>query len=136
MSATATDWRANGICAQTDPDLFFSDKEEDKAAAKKFCAACPSLAPCTVSALANGEVFGIQAGMDEAERRAHPDFQRAGSVFEFAPEDDQKRIDRLVAAEAKALRRRDRAAELRISETPAMDGFDSLTHPADRKAGS
>lgn len=63
-----------GLCAQTDPELFFPDKGQrsDKAAA--ICAACPVIEECRVEVfhvernLCDREVFGYAAGMTARER--------------------------------------------------------------------
>lgn len=63
-----------GLCAQTDPELFFPDKGQrsDKAAA--ICAACPVIEECRVEVfhvernLYDHEMFGYAAGMTARER--------------------------------------------------------------------
>lgn len=70
--ATAEPRQATGdaLCAQTDPELFFSDKAEDVDAAKKVCARCPIRAQCLEGALASHERHGVWGGTTETERYA------------------------------------------------------------------
>lgn len=129
-------WREFGLCGQTDPELFFAEDAASIEQAKLICARCISESPCLADALKQGNSHGVQGGLDPVERLAHPDFKRAAPVRDFLPETDQHRIAAHQKRDAKAARRRHRAAELRESEAPAMDGFDTLVHPLDRKARS
>jgi WhiB family redox-sensing transcriptional regulator len=61
--------RANGLCAETDPELFFPEKGGSTAAAKALCEKCAIRADCLDYALAHGERFGIWGGLSERERR-------------------------------------------------------------------
>jgi WhiB family redox-sensing transcriptional regulator len=76
-SATADergDWRARGPC-RSDPDLFFSSDPDDIAQAQRICASCPVRAECASFAEANGEMFGVWAGVDRSalsRRRPSP----------------------------------------------------------------
>jgi WhiB family redox-sensing transcriptional regulator len=63
-------WRADALCAQTDPEAFFPDKGGSTREAKAVCAACPVMAECLEWALAHDERFGIWGGTSERERRA------------------------------------------------------------------
>jgi WhiB family redox-sensing transcriptional regulator len=63
------DWRDAAVCATTDPELFFPDKGESSAPAKRICMACPVRAKCLEDALENREFFGILGGTSERERR-------------------------------------------------------------------
>jgi WhiB family transcriptional regulator, redox-sensing transcriptional regulator len=62
-------WRADALCAQTDPEAFFPDKGESPAAAKAVCRACPVTAECLAWALEHDERFGVWGGLSERERR-------------------------------------------------------------------
>lgn len=71
----ARDWRADALCAQVDPELFFPTAERGDlyeaavAAAKRVCAGCPVRQRCldfALSALADG----IAAGTTPEERAA------------------------------------------------------------------
>lgn len=62
------EWVDEGLCGQTDPEIFFPGKEGSTAPAKRVCAACPVLAECRAWAIPN-EVYGIWGGLSEQERR-------------------------------------------------------------------
>jgi WhiB family redox-sensing transcriptional regulator len=71
------DLRMQGLCAQTDPELFFPAAAEGtrvgdrrRAEAKRICALCPVISECLAWALGSGEDYGIWGGMTEGERRA------------------------------------------------------------------
>ena len=63
-------WRDRALCAQTDPELFFPEKGESVAAAKRVCAGCEVRAECLQYALDHRERFGVWGGLSERERRA------------------------------------------------------------------
>jgi len=62
-------WWFAGLCAQTDPELFFPEKGGSVREAKAVCAGCPVRAQCLAHALAHGERFGVWGGLSEHERR-------------------------------------------------------------------
>lgn len=64
----AEDWRQEGACWDTDPDVFFPVREEDVGAALAICATCPVQSECLTYALRN-EGVGIWGGTTESERR-------------------------------------------------------------------
>lgn len=70
-----------GLCAQTDPELFFPDKGQRSDQAAALCAACPVIKECRVEVLhaernlPNHEVFGYAAGMTPRQRN---DLRRVG----------------------------------------------------------
>ncbi|WP_412753963.1 WhiB family transcriptional regulator [Krasilnikovia sp. M28-CT-15] len=64
------DWRDEGLCAQSDPDAFYPDKNTSALPAKQVCAGCPVRRPCLQYALEHDERFGIWGGLSEKERRA------------------------------------------------------------------
>jgi len=64
------EWARDGLCAQTDPEVFFPGKGASSAAAKRVCAGCAVRAACLAAALARGERFGVWGGLSERERRA------------------------------------------------------------------
>jgi WhiB family redox-sensing transcriptional regulator len=66
---TPDDWRAEALCAQTDPEVFFPERGGSPAAAKAVCRVCPVRVPCLAFALAAGEVFGVWGGLTGRERR-------------------------------------------------------------------
>lgn len=59
----------NGLCAETDPDLFFPERGASTVPAKTLCFACPDRVACLDYALTHGERFGIWGGMTSRERR-------------------------------------------------------------------
>ena len=62
-------WRADALCAETDPEAFFPEKGGSTRDAKRVCAGCPVRAECLEFALAGDERFGIWGGLSERERR-------------------------------------------------------------------
>ena len=62
-------WWFAGLCAQTDPEVFFPEKGGSVRAAKAVCAGCPVRAQCLEHALAHDERFGVWGGLSERERR-------------------------------------------------------------------
>ncbi len=58
-----------GLCAQTDPELFFPEKGGSTRPAKAVCAGCPVRAQCLEHALAHDERYGVWGGTSERERR-------------------------------------------------------------------
>jgi WhiB family redox-sensing transcriptional regulator len=64
-----SDWRADALCAQTDPEVFFPERGGSPAAAKAVCRVCPVRVSCLAFALAAGEVFGVWGGLTARERR-------------------------------------------------------------------
>ena len=64
-----TDWQDAGLCAQTDPEMFFPEKGGSTKDAKRVCRACDVRAECLEYALATDQRFGIWGGLSERERR-------------------------------------------------------------------
>jgi len=64
-----TDWRASGLCTQTDPELFFPEKATQSRDARAVCARCPVSAKCLEYALTHDRVYGVWGGTTERERR-------------------------------------------------------------------
>ncbi|HEX2075869.1 MAG TPA: WhiB family transcriptional regulator [Geodermatophilus sp.] len=62
-------WKAEALCAETDPEAFFPEKGGSTREAKRVCAGCAVRAECLEYALANDERFGIWGGLSERERR-------------------------------------------------------------------
>lgn len=60
-----------GVCAQTDPELFFPEKGETSKArqAKRLCETCEVRDECREYAVRRGEPFGIWGGTTADERR-------------------------------------------------------------------
>lgn len=66
---TATSWRVDALCAQTDPEVFFPERGDSGARAKRICGECPVRLQCLDNAMASDEHFGIWGGLTEKERR-------------------------------------------------------------------
>ena len=73
-------FRLDGLCAQTDPELFFPEKGGSTRDAKRICARCDVQAECLEYALAMGERFGIWGGLSERERRGLAPTAPAGAA--------------------------------------------------------
>lgn len=63
-------WRADALCARTDPNLFHPEPGTSAEPAKKVCTACPVRAECLTHALDHPELDGVWGGMTIKERRA------------------------------------------------------------------
>jgi WhiB family redox-sensing transcriptional regulator len=63
-------WKADALCAQTDPEAFFPEKGGSTREAKRICIGCPVREECLDYALEHDERFGIWGGLSERERRA------------------------------------------------------------------
>ena len=68
-SSKRQDWRARGLCRDTDPDGLFVRGAEQRRA-KLVCMGCPVRTECLAEALDNRIEFGVWGGMTERERRA------------------------------------------------------------------
>lgn len=63
------EWISRGLCAQTDPEVFYPMKGGSSRAAKETCLACEVRLQCLDYALDNEERFGIWGGLSDVERR-------------------------------------------------------------------
>lgn len=88
QDVTAQEWRFAAACAQTDPEVFFPERNERLIAqAKKICGSCAVKQECADYAIENGETNGVWGGMDqdqlksESYRRRQPDYQPAVASF-------------------------------------------------------
>lgn len=63
------EWQLDGVCNQTDPEIFYPEKGGSVLEPKGVCAGCPVRETCLEYALARDEPFGIWGGMSERERR-------------------------------------------------------------------
>lgn len=64
------EWRADALCAETDPEAFFPEKGGTTAReAKRICAGCDVRSQCLETALDRNERFGIWGGLSERERQ-------------------------------------------------------------------
>jgi len=69
LAKPTPDWFDDGLCAQTDPEVFFPEKGGSTKDAKQVCMACPIRDECLEYALSHEERFGIWGGLSERERR-------------------------------------------------------------------
>ena len=65
----ASDWRADALCAETDPEIFFPDKGESVRPARRICGLCAVRAECLEDALAHDERHGMWGGKTAQQRR-------------------------------------------------------------------
>ncbi len=63
-----TIWLDQGLCAQTDPELFHPKKGGRTTMAEKVCRQCAVIDPCLAYALETG-VGGVWGGMSEGKRK-------------------------------------------------------------------
>lgn len=78
------EWRADAVCASTDPEVFFPEPGYSSAPAKRICLACDVRVQCQEWAIEHGEK-GIWGGLSEGQRREirkardpQPERQRMG----------------------------------------------------------
>jgi WhiB family transcriptional regulator, redox-sensing transcriptional regulator len=69
IASAAYPWTSQALCAQTDPDLFFSENADDIAQAKTICGRCDVRVECLSQALDTGEPAGVWGRHDPDERR-------------------------------------------------------------------
>ena len=69
LSAADQDWRAKGLCSQSDPDLWFSVGALDHKQAKLICGQCEVRQQCLQYAVSAPVEHGIWGGLTERERR-------------------------------------------------------------------
>jgi WhiB family redox-sensing transcriptional regulator len=90
-------WQERALCAQTDPEAFFTEKGGSTREAKRICATCEVRTKCLEDALDNDERFGIQGGLSERERRRLK--RRGGYVTGTAnAESDEPAVEVLLPA--------------------------------------
>lgn len=68
-STNDQNWRAHGLCAAEDPDLFFAAGALEHKIAKRVCRGCPVQAECLTYAMEVPIDHGVWGGMTERERR-------------------------------------------------------------------
>jgi WhiB family redox-sensing transcriptional regulator len=76
------DWRANGLCSQADPDLWFAVGALEHKRAKTICRQCPVRRECLVYAMDEPVDHGIWGGLTERERRS---FRRKAHGGDWRP---------------------------------------------------
>lgn len=68
-------WKLQGLCTQTDPEVFYPEKGGNNYATrvgKRICRGCEVRAECLEYALTHDERFGVWGGLSERERRRLP----------------------------------------------------------------
>jgi WhiB family transcriptional regulator, redox-sensing transcriptional regulator len=68
ISAAAQPWTGQALCAQADPDAFFSESRRQIRMAKDICGRCPVRQPCLDQAMSTREEAGVWGGLDDGER--------------------------------------------------------------------
>ena len=72
MNDTISELPQQVSCRDSDPDAWFPDDDNPKAAhyanVKKLCAACPIQAMCLEYAMTNNELHGIWGGLTPRDR--------------------------------------------------------------------
>lgn len=63
-----SDWRAEALCAQVDPELFFPEQGFPSHHARAVCARCPVATECLDWALTHHERHGIWGGTTARQR--------------------------------------------------------------------
>jgi WhiB family transcriptional regulator, redox-sensing transcriptional regulator len=63
------DWRADGLCARSDPELWFAVGALEHKQAKSICRQCPVRRECLAYAMDGPVDHGIWGGLTERERR-------------------------------------------------------------------
>ena len=72
-------WRESALCAQTDPEVFFTDLGYAAPEAVRTCMACPVRVECLEYAMDNDIEHGTWGGLSERERRRLKRQQEAAS---------------------------------------------------------
>ncbi len=62
-------WKADGLCRQVDPDMWFPEKGGSTRTAKRLCGECTVAAECLAYALEHDERYGIWGGKSELDRQ-------------------------------------------------------------------
>ena len=66
---TGMAWKHEGLCGQTDPELFYPEKGMTAAVPKRICARCPVRRACLDHALVHHEPYGVWGGTTPDERK-------------------------------------------------------------------
>lgn len=68
-NGSTSEWFERGLCAQTDPEVFYPKAGDGGREAKRVCLGCEVRAECLEYALAHDERFGVWGGMTAPARR-------------------------------------------------------------------
>ncbi|WP_405794063.1 WhiB family transcriptional regulator [Streptomyces sp. NBC_01506] len=63
------DWRAEALCAETDPEIFYPERGDSVTAALEICMGCPVRRACADYAIEH-EAEGVWGGLSAKQRRA------------------------------------------------------------------
>jgi len=66
----ADGWQPSGACWGVGPEAFYPRKGESPTEAIAVCEACPVRVECLVTAMVNGERYGVWGGTAERTRRS------------------------------------------------------------------
>lgn len=68
---TLVDFIEDGLCAQTDPEIFFNEKPNqwNVEVPKRVCRECPVMGLCRDWSVDQPELHGVWGGLSEGERR-------------------------------------------------------------------
>lgn len=69
FGANSQPWMEDGVCNQTDPEVFFPERGNSNRDAKRVCMGCPVREQCLEYALENVERYGVWGGLSERQRR-------------------------------------------------------------------
>ncbi|HEY1919798.1 MAG TPA: WhiB family transcriptional regulator [Streptosporangiaceae bacterium] len=69
IASAARPWTEQALCAQADPDAFFSESTRQIEMARAICQRCPVRQSCLSQALDGREEFGVWGGLDGDERQ-------------------------------------------------------------------
>ena len=69
MNLRAAHWTEKAACAAGDPEIFYLERGESSANAKRICMSCEVRQPCLQRALADNEKSGIWGGLTVRECR-------------------------------------------------------------------
>lgn len=101
MISSPEEWQDDAECGKPKNrdkiELFFSNKNNDKASAKLLCSICPVRQQCAKTALENKELNGIWGGMDTG------DIKRTLSVNWQGQEMRRKKFPKCPGCNAKTL---------------------------------
>ncbi len=62
-------WKADALCAETDPEAFFPEKGDKPYAALRICQRCAVQKECLQYAVENNERYGVWGGTTEKQRQ-------------------------------------------------------------------
>lgn len=63
------DWQDEGICRQTDPEVFYPEVGQESWDAKKICKGCPVRDKCLMYAFETEDEWAVMGGLTYRERK-------------------------------------------------------------------